>query len=241
MLGENGATFEHLAKSERLEKCEKAHLPIGAPRPLDMQSETVSNGLHSSSSDDPLLATTSHIRAPSQCIITPSARILSEIRTIYQGYKTKQKQIVSSEFNHNGRRRRRGDKTHLLLGEHGPGKSVLQRHDPSGSTVDVVTADNVVFYVFEGEVVAVRRRDGEGVCLRMERHTASFVCRERQKDPFSSRRPEEEKWPSMAFFRLDPRRGERTGREGSGGAEQKATHTNERAPGHQGEPNEVVG
>ena len=44
----------------------RAHLPMGAPRPLLMHSESEWKGSHASPSDMPVLATTSHRRAPSQ-------------------------------------------------------------------------------------------------------------------------------------------------------------------------------
>ena len=62
--------------------------PTGAPRPLERQSETVSNGRQSSSRLMPVLAATSHMRAPSQCMMMPFARMQSEMRIISSCGKT---------------------------------------------------------------------------------------------------------------------------------------------------------
>jgi hypothetical protein len=56
--------------------------PTGAPRPFDKHNETVSNGLQSSSRLCPVFAATSHILAPSQCMIMPFERMQSEMRMI---------------------------------------------------------------------------------------------------------------------------------------------------------------
>lgn len=74
----------------------RTYLPIGAPRPLDMHSETVSKGRHSSSNSIPVFATTSHILAPSQCIITPSSLIFSEMRMISSWGKIVPERVFSS-------------------------------------------------------------------------------------------------------------------------------------------------
>lgn len=56
----------HLALSIRAREPTRT-LPMGAPRPLERHSDTEWKGAHASSSGMPVLAATSHRRAPSQC------------------------------------------------------------------------------------------------------------------------------------------------------------------------------
>jgi hypothetical protein len=55
--------------------------------------------------------------------------------------------------------------THLALGDDGPAQGVLQRYDASGSTVNIVSGDEVRFDVLQSQVVTVRRLDRESVGL----------------------------------------------------------------------------
>lgn len=67
------------------------------------------------------------------------------------------------------------DADDLVLGEDCPRESVLQSDDTSRCRVDVVPAHDVSLDVFEGEVVSVRRGDGERVGLGVEGDSSSFV------------------------------------------------------------------